>query len=41
MNLSLVLTFPDDTVTRRLKAKKEDFSQQAAGLMAMKVEDPL
>ena len=41
MKLSIVLTFPDDMVMRRIKAKEEDSFHEAAGLLAAKVEDPL
>ena len=41
MKLSLVLTHPDGTVTRRIKSKEEDFFQEAACLLAVKVDDPL
>ena len=41
MKLSIVLTFPDDIVMRRIKTKEEDPFREAASLMTAKVEDPL
>ena len=39
MKLSIVLTFPDDIVMRRIKAKEEDPFHEAASLMTAKVEN--
>ena len=41
MKLSIVLTFPDDIVMRRIKAKEEDPFREAASLMTATVENPL
>ena len=40
MKLSIILTFPDDIVMRRIKTKEGDPFREAASLMTAKMENP-